>query len=104
MLHLYYYAERYKYFVCGTTNKYDRIQGFSVKYGEGGVDVEPLAHLFKSQAYATAAHLKVSEAIIQRQPSPDTDSFQVSDKEFYFRMPYDVLGTILCAWEIDFSV
>ncbi len=99
MMHLYYYAEKNNYFVCGTTNKNETVQGFFVKYGDGGVDVEPIAHLYKSQVYALARHLNVIEEIIQRPPSPDTYSFEVTDEEFYFRMPYDVLDPLLYAWE-----
>ncbi len=99
MTHLYYYAERLNFLVCGTTNKSEVVQGFFVKYGDGGVDIEPLAHLFKTQVYALSSHLGVIPEIIQRAPSPDTFSFPVSDEEFFFRMPYDRLDLLLYAWE-----
>jgi NAD+ synthase len=99
MLHLYYYAEKMNYLVCGTTNKSELIQGFFVQYGDGGVDIEPLAHLYKMQVYQMAAHLGVVEDIIKRKPSPDTFSLETSDEEFYFRMPYDILDLLLYAWE-----
>jgi NAD+ synthase len=99
MMHLYYAAEKTNYFVCGTTNKSENIQGFFVKYGDGGVDIEPIAHLYKTQVYQLAEHLGVPENIINRYPSPDTFSFSVSDEEFYFRMPYDKLDMLLFAWE-----
>jgi len=41
MMHLYYWAERLNYFVCGTTNRTETLQGYFVKYGDGGVDLEP---------------------------------------------------------------
>lgn len=99
MVHLYYYAEKMNYFVCGTTDKSELMQGFFVKYGDGGVDIEPIGHLYKSQVYRLAEYLSVIEEIIQRTPSPDTFSFDVSDEEFYFRMPYDKLDMLLYAWE-----
>jgi NAD+ synthase len=98
MMHLYYHAELKNYLVCGTTNRSEVIQGFFVKYGDGGVDIEPLAHLFKTQVYQLARHLGVIEEIIQRTPSPDTFSYQVSDEEFYFRIPYETLDLLLYAW------
>lgn len=101
MIHLYYYAEKMNYLVCGTTNKSEIIQGFFVKHGDGGVDIEPIAHLYKTQVYQLAEHMDVIEEIIQRAPSPDTFSFEVSDEEFYFRMPYDKLDLLLYAWEND---
>lgn len=99
MMYLYYYAERENYLVCGTTNKSETIQGFFVKYGDGGVDIEPTAHLYKTQVYQLAKHLGVVPEILERAPSPDTFSYPVSDEEFYFRMPYAKLDLLLYAWE-----
>lgn len=99
MMYLYYYAEMKNYLVCGTTNKSEVIQGFFVKYGDGGVDIEPIAHLYKTQVYQLSKYLGIIKEIIERTPSPDTFSFQVSDEEFYFRMPYDILDPLLYAWE-----
>jgi NAD+ synthase len=104
MMHLYYYAEMKNYIVCGTTNKTETLQGFFVKYGDGGVDIEPIAHLYKTQVYQLAEHLGVINEIIERAPSPDTFSFQVSDEEFYFRIPYATLDLLLYAWEHNVPV
>lgn len=104
MMHLYYYAEMKNYLVCGTTNKSEVIQGFFVKYGDGGVDIEPLAHLYKTQVYQLSKYIGVIKEIIDRTPSPDTFSFQVSDEEFYFRIPYDKLDLFLYAWENNIAV
>lgn len=105
MMHLYYYAEKKNYLVCGTTNKSETIQGDFVKYGDGGVDIEPLAHLYKTQVYRIAEYLNITKEIIERIPSPDTFSFEVSDEEFYFRIPFDKLDLLLYAWEnkVDIS-
>jgi NAD+ synthase len=99
MIHLYYYAEMNNYLVCGTTNRSEDIQGYFVKYGDGGVDIEPLAHLYKMQVYQLSGYLGVTREIMEREPSPDTFSFRQSDEEFYFRMPYDILDLLLYAWE-----
>jgi len=99
MVCLYHYAERENYLVCGTTNRSEAVQGFFVKYGDGGVDIEPLQHLYKAQVYQLAGHLGVIKEIIERPPSPDTYSFVVTDEEFYFRMPWDTLDLLLYAWE-----
>jgi len=98
MLQLYYYAEMNNYLVCGTTNRSELMQGFFVKYGDGGVDIEPIAHLYKTQVYQISKKMGVIKEILDRVPSPDTFSYQVSDEEFYFRMPYDVLDPLLFAW------
>jgi NAD+ synthase len=99
MLHIYLSAEKMNYLVCGTTNRSEFVQGFFVKYGDGGVDIEPIAHLYKMQVYQLARHLGVVEEILARQPSPDTFSLETSDEEFYFRLPYDDLDLLLYAWE-----
>ena len=46
----YMYAEKMNYAVCGTTNKTELLTGFFVKYGDGGVDLEPIADCYKSQS------------------------------------------------------
>jgi len=99
MINLYYFAEKNNYVVGGTTNKSEVHQGFFVKFGDGGVDIEPIAHLYKTQIYQLARYLGVIEEIINRTPSPDTYSLPVSDQEFYFCLPYQMLDLILYAYE-----
>ncbi|MFH1460554.1 MAG: NAD(+) synthase [Candidatus Omnitrophota bacterium] len=104
MMQLYYFAEKMNALVCGTTNKTEALEGDFVKYGDGGVDIEPLAHLYKTQVYQIAGHLGVIQEIIDRAPSPDTFSDPVSDQEFYFRIPFDILDLLLYAWENKVSI
>ena len=99
MMQLYYYAEKNNYIVAGTTNRSEVAQGFYVKFGDGGVDIEPIAHLYKSQVYQLAKYLDVIDEIINRPPSPDTYSLPVSDKEFYFCLDYELLDLLLYAYE-----
>ncbi len=99
MMYLNYYADLKNFLVCGTTNRSEYMQGFFVKYGDGGVDLEPIAHLYKTQVYQLAEYLGVIPEIINRQPSPDTFSFTVTDEEMYFRIPYNILDLLLFAWE-----
>lgn len=94
---LYYFAEKNNYLVAGTTNVPELAQGFFVKYGDGGVDIEPIAHLYKTQVFQLARYLEVPEEIIDRTPSPDTYSFVVSDQELYFCLPYETLDLLLYA-------
>ena len=103
MTQLYYEAERRNYIVCGTTNRSETVQGYFVKFGDGGVDIEPLAPLYKVQVYQLAEYLDVPEEIRSRTPSPDTYSLEVSDKDFYFCLPYDMLDIILYGAENKLS-
>jgi len=104
MVYLYYFAEKNNYAVVGTTNRTEGRQGFFVKYGDGGVDLEPLGHLYKLQVYALAKHLDVPKEIIERPPSPDTYTAEVSDTEFFFSVPFDILDPFLWAEENDVPV
>jgi NAD+ synthase len=99
MMTQYYYAERNNYLVCGTTNKSEAVQGLFVKYGDGGVDIEPIAHLYKNQVSQLAEYLGVNKEILERAPCPDTYSAPVTDEEWYFRMPFKQLDLLLYAWE-----
>lgn len=99
MMAQYYYAEKLNYLVCGTTNKSEAIQGLFVKYGDGGVDIEPIAHLYKNQVFLLAEHMGVIPEIVARAPCPDTYSAPVTDEEWYFRMPFKQLDLLLYAWE-----
>jgi NAD+ synthase len=99
MVYLYRFAETHNYLVCGTTNRSESAQGFFVKYGDGGVDIEPIEELYKTQVYQLARFFGVSDEILRRPPTPDTFSLGVTDEEFYFRLPYDKLDVMLYAWE-----
>jgi NAD+ synthase len=99
MMTQYYFSEKNNYLVCGTTNKSEAIQGLFVKYGDGGVDIEPIAHLYKNQVFQLAEYMGVIPEIISRAPCPDTYSAPVTDEEWYFRMPFKQLDLLLYAWE-----
>jgi NAD+ synthase len=101
MLHLYAEADRRSLLVAGTTNRTEFILGDFCKYGDGGTDIEPLAHLYKNQVYQISEYLGVIREIIERKPSPDTFSLPVSDQEFFFRIAFDNLDHLLYAWEHD---
>ena len=99
MINLYRIAEKNNFIVAGTTNKSEVMQGFYVKHGDGGVDSEPIAHLYKTQVYQLAKYLEVPGEIINRPPSPDTYSLPVTDEQFYFCMPYELADLLLYAYE-----
>jgi NAD+ synthase len=92
----YYHADRLGFAVAGTPNRLEYDQGFFVKQGDGAADVKPIAHLYKSQVYALAAHLGIPEIIRSRPPTTDTFSLEQTQEEFYFSLPYDKMD--LCLW------
>ena len=99
MAMLYYHAELNHYAVIGTPNKHEVDQGFFVKYGDGGADVMPIAHLYKTQVYQLAEYLGIPSSIISRTPTTDTYSAEQSQEDFYYQMPFESLDLIWYGWE-----
>lgn len=104
MAMLYYHADRLNYAVIGTGNKNEHDQGFFVKYGDGGADIKPIAHLFKTQVFQLAAFLGVPEEIQGRTPTTDTYSAECTQEEFFFRVPFEIGDVIWSAMERDVPV
>ncbi len=70
MTTLYYYAGIHGLLVAGTGNKVEDFGvGFFTKYGDGGVDLSPIADLMKSEVYLLAKHLEISESIQKAAPT-----------------------------------
>tara|TARA_Y100000590_G_scaffold465194_1_gene636770 strand:- start:47 stop:1018 length:972 start_codon:yes stop_codon:yes gene_type:complete len=104
MTMLYSFAEKNNLVVVGSTNKSEYIQGYFVKYGDGGVDIEPIQNLYKTQIYELGNHLKLPKKILQRKASPDTWSLETSDEEFFFGIDYETLDLLLYALEKKLSL
>lgn len=70
MTTLYYYAGLKGLLVAGTGNKVEDFGvGFYTKYGDGGVDLSPIADLVKSEVYAIGKELNVPDSIMIAKPS-----------------------------------
>ena len=70
MTTLYYYAGIHGYLVAGTGNKVEDFGvGFYTKYGDGGVDVSPIADLMKSDVYALGTYLQIPQSILVASPT-----------------------------------
>lgn len=70
MLTLYAFASHNKMLVAGTGNKVEDLGvGFYTKYGDGGVDISPIADLMKSQVYAIGKKLGIIQGIIDASPT-----------------------------------
>jgi len=99
MCMLYYHAELLNYAVIGTGNRNEHDQGFFVKYGDGGADVKPIAHLYKTQVFQLAERLGVPQSIRSRTPTTDTYSAECSQEEFFFRLPFQLMDLLWYAQE-----
>jgi NAD+ synthase len=70
MTTLYYFAGVHRYLVAGTGNKVEDFGvGFYTKYGDGGVDLSPIADLYKTEVYAVAKELGIVSSIQQAAPT-----------------------------------
>ncbi len=101
MTTLYYYAGLKRYLVAGTGNKVEDFGvGFYTKYGDGGVDLSPIADLLKSEVYTIAKELGVSKSIQNAAPTDglfgdnrtDEDQIGASYDELEWAMKMQELG------------
>lgn len=82
MATLYAFAGHHRLLVAGTGNKVEDFGvGFFTKYGDGGVDIAPLADLMKSEVYALGRALGVSAAILAAPPTDGLWDDQRTDEK-----------------------
>ena len=82
MTTLYYFAGIHGLLVAGTGNKVEDFGvGFFTKYGDGGVDVSPIADLVKSEVRLLAEFLKVPESILKAKPTDGLFGDDRSDED-----------------------
>ncbi|RLB90995.1 MAG: NAD(+) synthase, partial [Deltaproteobacteria bacterium] len=78
MTTLYAFASHHRLLVAGTGNKVEDFGvGFYTKYGDGGVDLSPIADLMKSQLYAIGKFLGIHQDILT---APPTDGLWEDDR------------------------
>jgi NAD+ synthase len=100
MTSLYYFAGLKNLLVAGTGNKVEDFGvGFYTKYGDGGVDLSPIADLMKSEVYAIASFLEINNEI---QKAPPTDGLWGDDRtdEDQLGASYDELEWAMNAQEM----
>ena len=95
MTALYALAQTHGYLVAGTGNRSELEVGYFTKYGDGGVDVEPLGALYKVQVRQLARELGIPQSIIDRPPSAGLWEGQTDEDEM--GITYDDLDTTLAA-------
>lgn len=87
--------------VLGTGNRAELGTGYVTKYGDGGVDCNPLANLYKQQVRQVAAHLGVDANLVQKTPTGGMVDYGTDEEEF--GVDYDTLDAIL-ALHVDGGV
>lgn len=78
---LYDIAALFNGLVVGTGNRSELLLGYFTKYGDGGVDLEPLGGLYKTYVYQLAKYLGVPDNIIQKTPTADFWPGQKDEEE-----------------------
>lgn len=81
MATLYAIAQNNNYLVIGTGNASEAFTGYFTKYGDQGVDVNPLQYYRKEQVKEMAKYLGVPERILNKAPSADLWEGQTDEKE-----------------------
>jgi len=98
MTTLYGVANKLGYLVAGTDNAAELLTGYFTKYGDGGVDILPIAHLTKGEVYEWAKHLGVPSSIIERPPSAGLWEGQTDEAEM--GTTYNMIDKYLAGEEI----
>lgn len=108
MTALYYLAGIHGFLVAGTGNKVEDFGvGFYTKYGDGGVDLSPIADLMKSDIYALGAYLEIPESIQVAKPTDGLFGDDRSDEDqlgaSYDELEWAMLETEKGKSETDFE-
>lgn len=103
MVMLYLFSGSKNLLVVGTGNKVEDFGiGFFTKYGDGGVDISPIADLMKSEVYEIASELGVIDSIIISKPTDGLYDGSPSDEE-QIGATYDELEWAMSYDEFDGS-
>ncbi|MCT4605326.1 MAG: NAD(+) synthase [Marinisporobacter sp.] len=95
---IYCVANSLNYLVVGTDNAAEVHTGYFTKYGDGGVDILPIANLLKREVYEWARYLGVPQTVIDRAPSAGLWEGQTDEKEM--GTTYDMVDDLLEGKEI----
>jgi NAD+ synthetase len=99
---LYYYANQNNLLVLGTKNKTERFTGYFTKYGDGGVDLDPIADLYKTEVRLLSAYLSIPAEILEKTPSAGFWAGQSDEADLGVR--YEQLDSLLLELEKSGSI
>ena len=81
MVTVYAYAQAHRGLVLGTDNAGERYTGYFTKFGDGGVDLLPIANLLKREVVEACLLLGIPEDLAKRVPSAGLYQGQTDEKE-----------------------
>ncbi|MCW4032753.1 MAG: NAD+ synthase [Candidatus Bathyarchaeota archaeon] len=91
-----------KFLVGGTGNRTELAIGYFTKYGDGGVDIEPIGALYKCEVRTIARRLNIPKKIIDKPPSAGLWEGQTDEGEI--GMKYDLLDEIIYRLDYDLEL
>ena len=99
MSSLYFVANLRNLLVAGTGDRSEDLIGYFTKYGDGGVDFLPIAHLYKSQVKQLGRYLGIPDRIVDKASSPNLwDGHKATDE---IPLDYDALDRVLvCLFDL----
>ncbi|MBD3253682.1 MAG: NAD+ synthase [Candidatus Lokiarchaeota archaeon] len=102
MTTLYFFGQSYNYLVAGTGNRSEIAIGYFTKYGDGGVDLEPIGGLYKCEVRTLARTLEIPEKVITKPPSAGLWQGQTDEEEI--GLTYDLIDEILYRMDYGFEL
>ncbi|MBI5151608.1 MAG: NAD+ synthase [Candidatus Pacebacteria bacterium] len=84
MIAVYDTAKEKRALVCGTENKSEHYLGYFTRFGDAASDIEPIAHLYKTEVYALAQELGIPQQILSKAPSAGLWNNQTDENELGF--------------------
>ncbi len=78
---LYFHANQMNRMVIGTGNKTEILLGYFTKYGDGGVDLEPIGGLYKTEVWELSRSLGIPDSLITKKPSAGLWAGQTDEAE-----------------------
>ncbi len=90
---LYYHANVTNRLVAGTGDRSELLLGYFTKFGDGGVDMLPIADMYKTEVRRLGEILGIKRRIISKRSSPRLWSGQLAETEI--GLPYDVIDNVL---------
>ncbi|MEA2089558.1 MAG: NAD+ synthase [Thermoproteota archaeon] len=97
MIYVYYYANKLRRIVCGSSDKSETMIGYFTKWGDIAADISPLMDLYKTQVRTLALHVGIPPEVVNKPSTPALWPGQTAEKEIGVK--YEILDLILYGLE-----
>jgi NAD+ synthase len=97
MIYLYYYANKLRRIVCGSSDKSETMMGYFTKWGDAAADIAPIMDLYKTQVRKLAEHIGIPSDLAAKPSTPALWPDQSAEGELGIK--YEVLDLVLFGLE-----